>query len=208
MRVASNSLAWPTQISAFEDESKHAQSEWLQLKLGSALPIRLYRKRGKGAPRKFDEGSPNAFALEYCMALLEVKLLCASPNETEIEKMKTDLNTIRKETLPKIKKKEAHGGQDIFGKLLALENQWRLAAALLDDFPPAAMYRSDVILREWLNVAMMRAESICYQKWEDYPYWPPCVIDRVRKVGKSGKKRTTREAVSECLRRGMENLRR
>lgn len=208
LRVASESLFWPLPTSAIQEEVRRADTERERLRLGSGLPFRLKRKGDRGRPRDFKKGSMNAFALEYCIALLDQKRW-QTPQTTEVlQRMRNRLDTLVNETLPAIVKAEIHGAIDTMKKAHALESRWRLEATFLPDFPaPEGTYGSDKVLEHWHRVAMLLAESVCRGDWDRYPWWPQWVMNRVRKVGKSGKKRSTKEAVSECLRRGITNIR-
>jgi hypothetical protein len=205
-RVASKSLNWPDSMSAFEDESKRAKSERRRSELGSGLPFRLKRKAKSGRGRNFNKDSPMGFAIEYCTALLEIRELHGSSNDEDL--LRSKLYNIEENTLPDILASEALGYDEHREKIETLDTRWQIAAALLPDFPPPeGVYRSDKVSDEWRRVAMLRAAYMCNLEWDRYPYWPQWVMNRIRNNGPSRKKRTTREAVSECLELGLKNIR-
>lgn len=210
-RVASKSLSWPLSVSAITDNRRTEESVLLNLCLGKELDFRIEKFTKAGRSRKFKEGSPNSFALKFCVTLDEVRKDHASLKKREIEFLKSQLDVIMNNTLPSITKNEKIGEHDWVSlgehvwmeKREVLHDIWYLKAALLPKFPAGDLGDKDPSLGTWLETAMLLATYECRNEWESYPWWPQCVMDR----SKHGKKpRSIKEAVRDCLKRGMRNL--
>jgi hypothetical protein len=85
---------------------------------------------------------------------------------------------------------------------------WAFKAALLPPFPlnSEKSSASKNSFEEWHKVAMLRAETLCFSDWENYPWWPSCVMNRAGWDETTKRHRTVFEAVSEKLRAGMKKL--
>lgn len=160
-----------------------------------------------GRPRRITPGGPAHFALEYCMALDDVRRLHIGSSDSEkadwdktirrIEKvLKLAEEADIKKTPDLLQDREAlYQGQ-------TLRILWTCKAALLPEFPypnrdsDAAAERD---LKLWLDAAVVRARMICGDDWEHYWGWPRCV--ETKRAHK-----TAHTAVKEKLKEGMERL--
>lgn len=203
-QVASESPAWPIVLSAIEDKRRADQAARESLDLGGSLPFRIKRKPGAGSPRKFSEGSAASFAVSYMLELHAARESQKGLSKADRKWALERLSTIKSIYLPKIEDPN-RSGSIVYGmRNNVFSQRWYLSAAFLPRFPTAdETAKSDETLRLWIETAMYRAEWECLGFWDDYPRWPKCVTNRIRK---GDKKRSAREVVREKLRSGLMSL--
>lgn len=168
-----------------------------------------------GRPRRITPGDPAHFALEYCMALDDVRRLHIDSSDTQRDEIKATISRIEnllKETEKVAIKIAREGNTEKINNLTkqrqmlyqgqTLRILWTCKAALLPEFPyperdsdPAA----EEALKLWIDAAVARARMLCRNDWEHYRGWPNCVETRRAQ-------KTAFSAVSEKLKEGMKRL--
>lgn len=204
-RVASDSVTWPVLHSAFNYGQPEIDKLLDSMQFGSNLPFRLRKKGTAGSPRKFEPGAQTSFALMYCLQIHQTREAYKHSTAEELDDIRRRVGEIEK------------GRDPILAKLPSLnlkwisyrDGLWSLKAALLPPFPtepPSANQASKDAFDAWHQVAMGLAEQTCYSNWEGYPWWPSCVVSRSGLDNKKERVRSTKESVSEKLRKGMMKL--
>lgn len=207
--ILTESLIWPISTSAFNDGRKELERKVQRLSLGTALPFRLGSKGKAGANRKFESGSYVTFALEYCLALHQVRRAWSVNSDKSsaytpvIELSQSNSPATRG---PADKKGESPSAEQALPEETM---DWTELARRLSPFPVLCKTSSKtekLAIETWHQAAMARAETVCRGDWEGYPLWPKCVKDRAGFDGTSKRNRTVKEVVKEKLRMGMEKL--
>jgi hypothetical protein len=206
--VRSESLTWPISTSAFKDDRNELEKKIQRLSLGNALPFRLGAKGKGGANRKFESGSYVAFALEYCLALHQVRRAESVNSDNpfaDIQTVESSLSNGMATHGPDPLK----GGSPPAAQTLPEETMdWTEQARRLPPFPVSrtTLSKTDKLaIKAWQQAAMARAETVCRGDWDGYTLWPKCVKDRAGFDGKD-RFRSVKEAVNEKLREGIEKL--
>lgn len=188
--LAARFWQWPVVVPAFEDgRDDLLKSEIGSLELGWELPFRMKMKKGRGASREFRRGSQTRFAVEMAYALEQERNklyknylgLGRRRQRKLIEKLKPKLEPIARTKCVTPSPVNVR----------VLNSYWRAKASLLDKF-------SDSSMKEWVDVAMLRARWLCRDNWEKYK-WPDCVEGRIGI-------RSAKAAVKEKLTSGMKSL--
>jgi hypothetical protein len=207
--IASESLTWPTFVSALEDIQPCRDSYLASLPLADGLPFRTKRKGVAGKKRDFQRGTQAAFALEYCVKLNAIRSSHINSGAAQLESIRQRVEgheALRSANLVSY----YQSLNDVGGwSSLNRDGLWVFKAALLPPFPPEDKGRSPesvACFKEWLKVAMLRAERLCSGDWEIYPWWPRCVTARAGYNSRVQRDRTLRETVREKLQEGMKIL--
>jgi hypothetical protein len=162
-------------------------------------------------PRLIKPGSPAYFALEYCVALDDVRKSYISSSDSEKADWAKTIRRIeeaieqgvdgdpnRKVADPLTNPDHKHSYY-----FVSLSILWTCKAALLPEFPypergSDAAAKED--LEKWVDAAVARARMICGNDWEYYQGWPQCVDDR------NMQKESAYISVKEKLTEGMKRL--
>lgn len=205
-KVASESLLWPTCYSTISEEQNAYKVACEDLHPGEAIPFRLHHKSGR--PRKLDPDSPTRFALDYCHELYVTRESLRSDRHrlASLNKKSPDSKSQEIKQGRTLDEDESEGRTWLLGfvrRALELNDAWELAASKLPDFSHSKdAEKSSASLAAWHDAAMLRAEAECNGEWDGYMKWPSCVTKRAAEK----KRRSYKEAVSFCLKRGIQNL--
>jgi len=210
-QVAGESLKWPTFTSALEHNDPEREVFIESLSLGQFIPFRLVSKSKPGNTRSFVSGTQTAFALEYCIDIHSMREFYRNHIATTSVKNYHERLEFLISMHESMRCEDPENYYSLLNRGLFPDGRsspnglWSLKAASLASFPTKTS-ENPRELENWLEVAMLRAERLCSGKWNEYPWWPQCVIDRARYDKKAQRVRTIKEAVKEKLRQGMQKL--